>query len=239
MHYGAARYQATAKALRDAEGRALPGYFNDAAGAVRRAVVVVHDFFGLTPYVRGIANRLSKAGFLTFAPDLYRGQVAETRDQAASLARRIAWNQVAVELGLAVSALRGPTPAELQSNIEASNRQVGILGFAMGGAAALVAAAAVSQCRAVVTYYGIPQDVSLAATRVKIQGHFANQDRKCTPERVDALEASLRESGVDYAFHRYDADNGFANAARPEVCSPADAELAWERTLSFLTTSLA
>lgn len=229
MSAGIARYAAQQTKLRDREGREFAGYFNDTATQSSRAVIVAHDFFGLTPQIRSIASRLANEGFLAFAPDLYRGGVATTREEAAALAQRLAWNQVALELGLAVSALK-----QRQARMH-----VAVLGFAMGGAAALVAAAAVEQLDAAVTFYGIPQDVSVENFRLKVQGHFAIHDSKCTPERVSAFTESLGAHGIESEIHRYDADNGFFNPSRPETYSSDHAEKAWARTLQFLNTSLA
>lgn len=229
MSAAVSRYLAQQTKLRDREGREYPGYFNETAQSSARAVVVVHDFFGLTPHIRSVANRFADQGFLAFAPDLYRGCVATTRAEALDLARQLAWNQVAVELGLAVSALaqRG------------ARMRVASVGFGMGGAAALVAAAAVPRLDAAVSFYGIPQDVTVESRRLRVQAHFATRDTKCTPDRVAALEQSLISHGVWSEIHRYDADSGFFNPLRPEAYSPQHAERAWVRTLQFLGSALA
>ena len=188
----------------------------------------MHDFFGLTDHIRGVSAQLSTEGFVTFAPDLYRGQVASNRDEAAALARDLAWNRVAIELGMGIAALKYNYP----------DLRVGILGFAMGGAAALVAAASVADLACAVTFYGIPQDVEVENRQIKIQGHFGTRDPKCTPERVSALAQSLTDRGVAHELFRYDADNSFFNPTRPHVYSAADAQIAWRRTVTFLRANL-
>lgn len=229
MKTGLARYAAQQPRLRDEAGRELPGYFNESAVRATRAVVVVHDFFGLTPHIRGVTGRFAREGYVAFAPDLYRGGVAASREEAVVLASRLAWKQVAVELGLAISALKQRSP----------RMRVAVVGFAMGGAAALVAAAAALQLDAAVSFYGIPQDVVIENTHVRVQGHFANHDTKCTPERVTALEDALASKHIRTEIHRYDARNGFFNPTRPEAWSVENAEAAWARTLHFLEDALA
>ncbi len=214
---------------RDRGGRTYAGHFVDTAQGATRAVVVIHDFFGLTPHVRSVTSRLASEGFLAFAPDLYRGQVAADRDEAQALAKRLAWNQVAVELGLVVCALKERRP----------DMKVAAVGFAMGGAAAMVAAAAVPKLDAAVTFYGIPQDVTVENPKLRVQGHFAVHDDKCTQERVLAFAGALAEHGVSSELHRYDASNGFFNGSRPDVYSEAHATTAWARTLLFLRAALA
>jgi carboxymethylenebutenolidase len=227
--FGAARYrQLSQKRLIDRNGREMPGYLDESPERPRRAVVVVHDFYGLTEPMKELTRRLAGEGFVAFAPDLYRGRVASSRDEAAKLAQTLAWNRVAIELGLAVQALKDKT----------EGGPVSIWGFAMGGAAALVAAAAVDKLDAAITFYGIPQDVALTNPYVKIQGHFAARDQKCTPDRVDVLDRSLKRRGGVHEFHIYEADHGFLNPNRPEVQSASEAQLAWNRSLDFLKSVL-
>jgi len=228
MTVGLSRYLAQQPKLRDRSGRECLGAFDDSSKQSSRAVIVAHDFYGLTPQIRSVMTRFAREGFLAFAPDFYRGSVAQTPEQAKDLARRLAWNQVAVELGLAVSALKQRQPGI----------RVAVVGFAMGGAAAIVAAAAVADLDAAVTFYGIPQDVRVENPRIRIQGHFAFQDVKCTPERIAELDASLGQSGVSHELHHYEAENGFFNPTRA-AWSPEHAEKAWARTLQFLGSALA
>jgi carboxymethylenebutenolidase len=223
------RYLSQQAKLRDRDGREFAGCFNDSALHAERAVVVVHDFLGLTPQIRSVVSRLADQRYVVFAPDLYRGRVASTRAEAVDLASHLAWNQVAVELGLAVSALAQ----------RSARMRIASMGFGMGGAAALVAAAAVPRLNAAVSFYGIPQDVVVENPGLRVQGHFAIRDTKCTGKRVAALQQSLCARGVASEIHSYDADNGFFSPLRPEAYSPADAELAWVRTLHFLGSALA
>src|SRR3974390_3905152 len=37
------------------------------------AVVVIHEIFGLTDWVRGVADQLAEAGYIAIAPDLLSG----------------------------------------------------------------------------------------------------------------------------------------------------------------------
>lgn len=227
---GAARfYRALAeRKLVDRNGREMPGHLDDSATGSRRTVVVLHDFFGLTAHTRGVARRLAGEGFIAFAPDLYRGRTTESREEAATLAQSIAWNQVAIELGLIVEALKDRT----------RQGPVAVLGFAMGGAAALVAAAAVPKLCAAITFYGIPQDVIIDNPRLRIQGHFAARDQKCTAARVAGLDRSLNANGVGHEFFSYPADNGFCSPLRPDCHAPEHAEVAWSRAIAFLNSNV-
>ena len=70
------------------------------------------------------------------------------------------------------------------------------------------------------------------------QGHFANTDDWCTPAAVDALEAALKEGGVDYELYRYEGEHAFMNQERPDVYAAEAAAQAWARSLDFWTKHL-
>jgi carboxymethylenebutenolidase len=223
-------YASCERRLTDASGRHLPGHLELMPARAKGVVILVHDFFGLTPHVRGLAGRLVAEGFVAFAADFYRGQVATTRDEAAALAQAIAptWKSIAVELGLGVAALLTQHPGS----------KAAVVGFGMGGAAALVGAAAIERLSAAVTFYGIPQDVTIENQGVRIQCHFAAHDPKCTPERVADLQRSLRDGQIRHDVHQYEAQSGFFNTGRGDAYSASDAELAWTRMLGFLNSAL-
>ncbi|HEX8698449.1 MAG TPA: dienelactone hydrolase family protein, partial [Myxococcaceae bacterium] len=93
---------------------------------------------------------------------------------------------------------------------------------------------------ACVPFYGIPGDDKVDVTKIRgaVQGHFAQQDNWCSPDRVNALEKKLQGAGVQVEIHRYEAQHAFFNDTRPKVYSKPDAELAWRRTVEFLHARL-
>src|SRR6202042_352682 len=100
--------------------------------------------------------------------------------------------------------------------------KVGIIGFCMGGAAALVAASKVPGLSASVPFYGIPQEgaVDWKTVRVPIQGHFAKTDNWVKPETITAVSKEVNAHGGHFELHLYDAHHAFANDTRPEVHNP-------------------
>lgn len=58
---------------------------NGAAPPGRASVIVVPDWFGLTPYARGVVDRFAAAGFVAFGLDIYRGKLPATEDQAEAM----------------------------------------------------------------------------------------------------------------------------------------------------------
>ena len=50
-----------------------------------RPVLVLHPWWGLNPTIREFCDRLAAEGFVVFAPDLYRGEIATDIPAAESL----------------------------------------------------------------------------------------------------------------------------------------------------------
>lgn len=209
--------------------RELPGYFNAAAGAGKPALVILHDWFGLTPQHRALVDRFAAEGFVSFAPDLYHGRVASDAASAERLNQALVWARVLQDVGAAVDALAQREPSA----------KIGLVGFAMGGAVAVQAAAANPKVEAVVTFYGIPKDSDISEMNARVQGHFGNRDTRCYPERVTQFEKTLKVGKFPPEIHRYDAGNGFFHKSGDPAYSAIEAPVAWERTLKFLRRTLA
>ena len=119
-------------------------------------------------------------------------------------------------------------------------RRVGVMGFCMGGALTLAAAAHLPQIDAAVCFYGIPgTDVAqVADIRVPLQGHFALQDGWCTPDAARGVQATLWQAGQHPDFYFYPAQHAFFNHRRADVHDPAQAQLAWQRVQGFCAQHL-
>src|SRR5438094_174039 len=67
-------------------------------------VLVLHAWWGLNDFFKGLCDRLATDGFVAFAPDVYRGATASTRDGAENLMSKV--DQTAAERDIR-SGLRG------------------------------------------------------------------------------------------------------------------------------------
>ena len=192
------------------------------------AVLVLHAWWGLTPFFHSVADRLADAGFVALAPDLHGGnQTADTPDEAEALLRSTDPNATAGLVAASISALRG-MPAT-------TGTKVGLLGFSMGASWALWAATRFpDDVAAAVAFYGT-QDIDFAPARAAFQGHFAEIDEFESDDDVNYLEAQLRLAGHSVDFHRYPGTgHWFVESDRPAAYVEHAADLAWERTLAFL-----
>jgi len=213
------------------DGKEVPGTLVEPSGGKSRgAVLLIHEWWGLNEHMRDVAERLASEGFTVFAADLYGGRVAKDEATAQQYLSTMDWKQAEDVLRRAAEALRQRAPGA----------KVGVMGFCMGGAVSLFAAAKDPELAACVPFYGIPGEdkADLTKIRAPVQGHYAINDNWCSPDRVNALEKKLKDAHVPVEIHRYDADHAFFNDTRPKVYSKPNAEMAWKRTVQFLHAKL-
>jgi carboxymethylenebutenolidase len=213
------------------DGGDAPGYLTNAARGDAPGVVVIQEWWGLSEQIKALADRFALAGFDALAPDLYEGVVVPYHDAERAQKEMMSLNFIeATEQNV-----RGAA-----QYLKRNGAKVGIAGFCMGGAVAIIGAAKIRELTAAVSFYGIPPEQAVKPTDVKIplQGHFANRDDFITPKVVDDFEKALHAAGKDAEFFRYDADHAFVNEQRMVVHDRHAAELAWGRATAFLMRHL-
>ena len=192
-------------------------------------MLVLHAWWGLNGTIKAICTRLSQAGFVAFAPDLYHGEVATTIADAEALARALDARHLKVKTEIARAA------AFLARRGSHAERGLAVIGFSLGAYYALdLSAGDPEHVRAVVLFYGTG-GVDCTRAKAAYLGHFAERDPFEPPANVDALEAALARSGHEVTFHRY-AGTGhwFLEPDRTDAYDPSAACLAWDRTVAFL-----
>lgn len=189
-------------------------------------VLVLHAWWGLTPTFKAVCDRLARAGFVALAPDLYEGRTAGTIAEAEALMEQRDFD--------AMRATATGALAYLRAHPAAQGYPAGALGFSMGAAWALfLSSMAPGDIAAAVAFYG-SEATDFTAARAAYLGHFAEDDEWEPIEGVRQMEADIRAAGRDVSFFTYPgARHWFVEPDRPEF-DQAAAELAWQRTVSFL-----
>jgi len=219
------------------DGQSINGYLAEPAQAAQApGVVVIQEWWGLTEQIKGVGDRLAKAGYRALVPDLYRGKATLEAKEAEHLMGKLNFGDAAGQ------DVRGAV-----QHLKASgSAKAGVTGFCMGGALTLLAAVNVPEADASVAWYGLPPLEYVDASKIKapLLGHYATDDQFFPIAKVDELEKKLREAKVKFEFHRYNAKHAFANEEAnerklpPLEYNPQAAELAWKRTLQFLDRHL-
>ena len=190
-------------------------------------VLVLHAWWGLKPFFKQVCDQLAEHGYTALAPDLYQGDIAKTIDEAKVLHGKHE-NEF---MGDIVKA------AKDQLAVLRPGSPIGLMGFSMGAAWALLTAANEPDVAATVLFYG-SYSPDFSKMKSKALGHFAEVDEWESLDDVKAMEQNLKDSGVDVTLHFYPkVAHWFMESDRPEYDSSA-ASLAWDRTFEFLRSSL-
>lgn len=212
------------------DGEKAPGYLAEPATAhVAPGVVMIEEWWGVNQEIKETADRLAGEGFRVLVPDLFRGRVAATGDEANHLMQGLDFGDAATQ----------DTPGAARY-LKQRSKRVGVTGYCMGGAVALLAVMYAPDFDAVVAYYGLPpaEAGDPSKIRVPVMGHWALHDTFFTPAAVDALESTLKAANVPYEFYRYDAGHAFANPKGIGNYDRSAAESAWKRSVEFFKRTL-
>lgn len=196
-------------------------------------VLVVHENRGLNPYIKDVARRLAKAGFVAFAPDALHplGGYPGNDDEGRAMQSSMDPGKIEQDFVAAAGFLK---------NHEMSNGKLGAVGFCFGGYIVnMLAATLPDLLNAAVPFYGTP---AAAELRGNVRGPLLVQLAELD-ERVNAswpeYEAALKANQAEYTMHMYpNANHGFHNDSTVRY-DAASAELAWQRTLAFFRQHLA
>jgi len=196
-----------------------------------QSVVLVHDWFGVSPAYTAAADRLAAEGYRVVAVDLYGGRRASTHAEAGALLHALHDDLAARQLDAAIKwAAQG-------------DRKVALMGFSMGAKHALSAALRNGSVRATVLWYGEtvkdPERLQqLAGPALLIVG---SRDGPSAAEDALAFSTAADKAGVGAEVYVYPgADHAFAQPLFKEgkAFDPVATDVAWQLSESFLRRRL-
>lgn len=194
-----------------------------------KAVLVIQEWWGLNDHVKDIADRLAAEGFLAAAPDLYRGRIAISAEEASRM-----MHGLAIEDG--IDTIRNAAAA-VRDKYRPSG--LGIIGFCMGGTFALRAACVLDDLSAAAPFYGdIPEEGVLKELTTPVMFVSGTRDGWITPAKVAELERIAEKYSLPVRSLKYDADHAFFNNTRPEVYDGSSAKDAWKRVIDFFNETI-
>ena len=192
-------------------------------------IVVIQEWWGLVPHIKEVCDRFAANGFLALAPDLYHGKSTVEEAEAQHLMQGLDWARATAEITAAVKSLR-----------ERGCAKVGVVGFCMGGALAMMALAKAG-VDAGVAFYGFPpqgppRGQICAPSRV----FFGEHEGFFPVDDATAWVEEQKKAGVDSEIVIYpNAGHAFFNNHRPEVYVDTAAKDAWNRTLKLFRDHVA
>jgi carboxymethylenebutenolidase len=199
-------------------------------------IVVLQEWWGLVDQIKRTCDRFADAGFTALAPDLYHGTTVPLSepDDAGAEMMAMSMDSAAKDLSGAVEELARLT----------GKKEVGVIGFCMGGGLALVLGTQRPDAiKAIVAAYGLipwpDAQPDFAKLDAALLIHAAEEDEMFTPDKARELEAELQELGKDVVVHHYPgAGHAFFNEDRPEVYREEAAGQLWDRSVDFFRSTL-
>lgn len=195
-------------------------------------VLVVHENRGLNPYIKDVARRLAKEGYVAFAPDILftLGGYPGNDDEGKAMQKSMDKDKIEQDFIAAANFLK---------THEMSSGKLGVVGFCFGGYISNMLAAALPETiDAAVPFYGTPaKEPVVNNIKGPLMIQFAQLDKRVNAT-WPAYEALLKDKKVDYQAFIYPGTNhGFHNDSTGRY-DKAAAELAWSRTVGFFTKHL-
>jgi carboxymethylenebutenolidase len=201
-------------------------------------VVVIHEIYGVSPWIRAVADQLAADGFIAIAPDLLTGKGpggggSDSLDMQATVAAIRALPREEVQRRLIATARHGMAlPAALP--------RVATIGYCWGGSASFALATAWPDLGAAVVYYGSsPADSLLGAIRAPVLGLYAGDDARVNAT-VPPAQAAMQRLGKRYEVETYEgAGHGFLRQqAGRDGANLRATQQAWPRMVAFLRETL-
>jgi len=199
-------------------------------------VLVIHEIFGMTDWVRSVADQLAANGYIAVAPDLLSGMgpkgggSSEFADTQAAMKGISGLNpdQITADLNAV---------ADYAKKIPAANGKLAVAGFCWGGTQTFRFATNRKDLAAAFVFYGAPPE-HFAAITAPVYGFYAGNDARIgatVPATVDAM----KKAGKTYEPVTYDgAGHGFMRAGEdPSNTNPANKKAhddGWDRWLKLL-----
>ena len=195
-------------------------------------VVVIHEIFGLSPWIRSVADQLAADGFVAVAPDLLTMKnIPGSPENPDGQAARAAIQTLNMDdVHRQISAV-----AQYAMRLPAAAPRYGIVGFCWGGAVSFEHAVRSPSLGASVVYYGTsPAPARLASVRAPVLGLYGSDDARVNAT-VPPADSAMRALGKAFSFQFYDgAGHGFLRQQDGrEGKNLAAARAAWPATISW------
>jgi carboxymethylenebutenolidase len=199
------------------------------------AVILIHEWDGLTDRIRQTADALADEGYVALAADMYAGRTGSNRDENMALVQEARANPEAMIANLDAAV------AWLRARDDVTGR-VGAMGWCFGGGVALSFGLDGVEHEATAIFYGslLDDPERLAALDHEVYGTFAELDEGIPPEQVEAFVAALDAAGVENDVHVYDGvDHGFwLKVDQDPEARTEPARDAWQRLRAYLSRAL-
>ncbi|MEY2491411.1 MAG: carboxymethylenebutenolidase [Verrucomicrobiota bacterium] len=196
-------------------------------------VLVIHEIFGLTDWVRGMCDQLAENGVIAIAPDLLSGQTFADLDAARKAISALSPDQIKADLDAA---------SDYALKLPATNGTLAVCGFCWGGGVTFAYANMNPKLKAAYSFYGPAPDEPSKVANIPcpVYGFYAELD-----ERVNATipkaEELMKAAGKKYepviykgATHGFMREGEKPDATEANKKAREDAWSRWKKLLKEL-----
>jgi carboxymethylenebutenolidase len=210
-------------------------------------VIVIHEIWGLTEWVKGVADQFAKEGFIAVAPDLLSGR-GPNGGNADSFPGYPSSGEAMKAIQGVTNDIRLAVLNEVRNyalKIPSANGRVGVTGYCWGGETTFLFAINQPALDAAVPFYGpMPTDAAAYAKAAKtpLLIVLAENDARVN-KTLPMAETELKRANQPFTVATYaGAGHGFLrqqiNPKDPTGANMKATEQAWPRTLAFLRERL-
>ncbi|MDP6580799.1 MAG: dienelactone hydrolase family protein [Vicinamibacterales bacterium] len=204
-------------------------------------VLVIHEIFGLTDWVRAVADRLAENGFVAVVPDLLSA-LGPDGGGTASVASRDEVVRLIRSLDPVDAIARIDAVRDHVATLPATTGAVAVLGFCWGGSTGFAYTVTQPRLQAAVVYYGSsPVDTAdYHLVQAPVLGLYGGDDERVNAT-ISIAEREMARYGKQFETEIFSgAGHGFLRAQEGrDGANGAASRLAWRRTIEFLRRHLA
>jgi carboxymethylenebutenolidase len=201
------------------------------------AVILIHEIFGLSDWVRSVADQLAEAGYIAIAPDLLSGMGPSGggtneigADKVTRAVSTLPPNQVTADLNAV---------ADYVSKLPACNGKVAVAGFCWGGRQTFRFATDNKNIKAAFVFYGDGPTKAEDIARIEcpVYGFYGGNDARVTATVPQSVEL-MKKGGKRYEPVTYEgARHGFLRVGSADNADPVNKKAhdeAWKRWKEIL-----
>jgi carboxymethylenebutenolidase len=203
------------------------------------AVIVIHEIFGLSDWVRGVCDQLAEAGYIAMAPDLLSGSAPNgggTRDLGGGDAvRKSIQSLKPADITRDLDAVAN----YLTKDVSACNGKLAVAGFCWGGGQTFRYANHNPNLKAAMVFYGSGPTEQAAVANIKcpVHGFYGENDNRIN-SGIEKSKKLMAEGSKTYEPILYkEAGHGFMRAGEDPMGNAANVEarkVAWDRIKKIL-----
>ena len=202
-------------------------------------IIIIHEIFGATDWIRSVADQLAKDGYIALAPDYISG-FGPNGGGTESISNRDSVVRLIRSLSAEETNKRTDAVFKYAMNIPSANGKIATVGFCWGGGRSFGYACVQPKVKAAIVYYGTsPEMKELASLGAPVLGLYGGDDARVVAT-VEPASVEIKKLGKIYEYEIYDgAGHGFLRQqSGREGANLKASEKAWKRMLGFLQKHL-